>query len=675
MADQIEKRIIELRNEITQHEYNYYVLAEPTIPDFEFDKLVKKLEKLESENPHLITPDSPTQRVGSDLTKVFNDVQHKTPMLSLSNSYNENELIEFDRRNREGLPGTEIIEYAVELKIDGASVSITYVDGYFNIAATRGDGVSGEEITTNVRTIRSIPLKLDEQLVKKYSLANFEVRGEIFMEVEAFNKLNEQRAAEGEKLFSNPRNSTAGTLKMQDPKIVASRPLNIFVYYLLNENENLASHFENLKLLKKLGFKTNPESKLCSNINEVIEYCREWEVKRETLPYEIDGVVVKVNSLEQQRILGSIAKSPRWAIAYKFKAKQSKTKVNAITWQVGRTGALTPVAELKPVFLAGSTISRATLHNIDEINRKDIRVGDSVFIEKGGDVIPKVVSVILEERPKGSKATETPNVCPVCSTELIKPEGEVALYCVNSVCPAQVRGSIEHFASRTAMDIEGLGIAVINTFVENGYLTSYADIYSLEKYADEIQSLEGFGKKSYEKLIAGIKKSKERPFNKVLFGLGIRYVGAGAAVKLAEHFLSLDRLMIASTEEIEEITDIGPSISNSITSFFSKEENIAIVNKLDAAGLNFRTEKKAVTSNIFIGKSFVLTGTLSSMTREEAKDKILRAGGKVISSISKNTDYLLAGEKAGAKLSKAEKLNVKIIDENEFLNILSSQTK
>jgi DNA ligase (NAD+) len=486
MTDQIEKRIIELRNEITRHEYNYYVLAEPVISDLQFDKLLKELEKLESENPHLITSDSPTQRVGSDLTKEFNDIRHKTPMLSLANSYSEDELLEFDRRIKAGLPANEKIEYVTELKIDGASVSITYQDGFFSFAATRGDGVTGEEITNNVKTIRSVPLKLDPLLIKKYNLKSFEVRGEIFMEVAAFKKLNEQRAESGEKLFSNPRNSTAGTLKMQDPKIVASRPLDIFVYYLLSENERLPNHYENLKLLAELGFKTNPENKLYSSINEVIKHCREWEIKRASLPYEIDGVVIKVNSLEQQRILGSIAKSPRWAIAYKFKAKQTNTKIISITWQVGRTGTLTPVAELEPVFLAGSTISRATLHNMEEILRKDIRVGDSVFIEKGGDVIPKVVSVILDERPENSIPLETPKVCPVCSTELVKTEGEVALYCVNVFCPAQIRGKIEHFASRTAMDIEGLGTAAINTFVEKGFLNSYADIYSLEKYADEI---------------------------------------------------------------------------------------------------------------------------------------------------------------------------------------------
>ncbi|MBL1212318.1 MAG: NAD-dependent DNA ligase LigA [Ignavibacteriae bacterium] len=671
MANLIEKKLKELRDKISEHEYNYYVLAQPVISDYEFDQLVKELETLEKENPHLITPNSPTQRVGSDLTKEFNDIRHKSPMLSLTNSYNENELFEFDRRNREGLPGNEKVEYAVELKIDGASVSITYEKGLYNIAATRGDGVTGEEITNNVKTIRSLPLKLNEKIIEKYELHSFEVRGEIFMEVEAFRQLNKQREADGEKLFSNPRNLTAGTLKMQDPQIVASRPLDIFIYYLLSENEKLDSHFENLKLLKELGFKTNPESKLCSSIEEVVKYCREWETRRDELPYEIDGVVVKVNSLEQQRILGSIAKSPRWAIAYKFKAKQSKTKIAEINWQVGRTGAVTPVAHLEPVFLAGSTISRATLHNMEEIERKDIRVGDSVFIEKGGDVIPKVVSVILDERPAGSKPTEPPKNCPVCNAELISPEDEVAIYCVNALCGAQLKGKIEHFASRGAMDIEGLGTAAINTFVEKGFLNSYADIYSLEKYKNEIQELEGYGEKSYNKLIEGINKSKERPFAKVLFALGIRFVGAGAAVKLADHFLLLENLIKADEEEIESIPDIGPSISKSIKEFFSKEENQIIITKLKAAGLNFQAEKKVKTSSVFDGKTFVLTGTLPSMNREEAKDKIIRAGGKVVSSISKNTNYLLAGEKAGSKLTQAEKLDVKIIDEDEFKKILA----
>jgi DNA ligase (NAD+) len=674
MTSAIEKKVKELRDKISEHEYNYYVLAQPVISDYEFDLLVKELEKLEQENPLLITPDSPTQRVGSDLTKEFNDVRHKSPMLSLANSYNEDELFEFDRRNREGLPSDEKIEYAVELKIDGASVSIIYENGYYKIAATRGDGVTGEEITNNVKTIRSLPLKLNDNLIQKYELQSFEVRGEIFMEVEAFKKLNKQREANGEKLFSNPRNSTAGTLKMQDPQIVASRPLDIFVYYLLSENQKLNSHFENLKLLKELGFKTNPENKLFANIEEVIKYCREWEKKRDKLPYEIDGVVIKVNSLEQQKILGSIAKSPRWAIAYKFKAKQGKTKITEINWQVGRTGAVTPVAYLEPVFLAGSTIRRATLHNMEEIQRKDIRVDDSVFIEKGGDVIPKVVSVILDERPSGSKPTEPPKNCPVCETELTNPEGEVAIYCANAFCGAQLKGKIEHFASRGAMDIEGLGTAAIKTFVDQNFLTSYADIYSLEKYKDKIQSLEGYGEKSYNKLIEGINKSKERPFAKVLFALGIRYVGAGAAAKLAEHFLSLDNLMKADEEEIESIPDIGPSISKSITEFLSKKENRIIINKLVEAGLNFNAEENVKTSSVFEGKSFVLTGTLPSMSREEAKDKIIRAGGKVVSSISKNTDFLLAGEKAGSKLAKAEKLNIQIIDENEFYKLLAENS-
>jgi len=671
MSKLLKEKIEELRNKIREYDYNYYILAKPSVPDYEYDIIYKELEKLEKENPDLITPDSPTQRVGSDLTKVFNQVQHKIPMLSLSNSYSEDELINFDRRVREGLPSNEIPEYVAELKIDGVSVSIKYENGILKTAATRGDGTTGEEVTTNIKTIRSIPLNVNLQKAKEYDLKEFEVRGEIFMEIEAFKKLNEEREAEGEKTFANPRNSSAGTIKMQDPKIVANRPLDIFVYSLLGDKTQFKSQHENLKLLEKLGLKVNPNYRLCKNINEVLQYCEEWEKKREKLPYEIDGVVVKVNSIKQQQILGSIAKSPRWAIAYKFKAKQAETIVKEIRWQVGRTGAVTPVAEFEPVFLAGSTISRATLHNIEEIQRKDIREGDSVIIEKGGDVIPKVVSVILEKRKKGTKATLPPEKCPVCSSPLFKPENEVMIYCENNLCSAKVKGEIQHFASRGAMDIEGLGESLINQFVDWGFLNSYADIYELKNHKEKLVEIEKLGEKSVTNLLDAIEKSKQKNFSKVLLALGIRYVGAGAAQKLVEHFGSIDNLINATAEQIEEVHEIGPSVSESLKKFFSLKKNIETINKLKKAGLNFAEEKTAPVSNILEGKTFVITGTLS-ISRDDMKDKIISFGGKVSGSVSKNTDYLLAGENAGSKLEKAQKLGVKIITEDDFSNLIEN---
>jgi DNA ligase (NAD+) len=540
MSTNIEKRIENLREQIREHDYKYYVLAEPSISDKEYDDLVKELERLEQENPELITPDSPTQRVGKDLTKDFKPVTHKVPMLSLANTYNESELYDFDKRVKSGLPADEKVEYVVEPKIDGASVSLHYVNHYLQTAATRGDGIVGEEITANVKTIKSVPLKLHRDKSIRFLLNDIEVRGEIFMKIKDFQKLNKEREIEGEKLFANPRNSTAGTLKLQDPKIVAKRKLNIFLYQLISQEEEFESQYENLNILKKLGFNVNKEYKICKSIDEALKACRSLEEKRDSLEYEIDGAVIKVNSIRQQKILGNIAKSPRWAVAFKFKAKKAFTIINKITWQVGRTGTVTPVAELEPVFLSGSTISRATLHNFDEIIRKDIREGDKVIIEKGGDVIPKVVAVVLEERKQGSKPTLPPVVCPTCGTSLFKPEGEVAYYCENTECPDQIKGRIVHFASRGAMDIEGLGEALIDLFVEKGFLHTYADIYELKKRREELISVEHLGEKSVNNLLNAIEESKKQPFARVLFALGIRYVGSGTARILADHFHSLD---------------------------------------------------------------------------------------------------------------------------------------
>lgn len=667
----IEEKIENLREQIREHDYKYYVLAEPSISDEEYDKLIKDLEKLEKENPHLITTDSPTQRVGKDLTKVFNPVTHKIPMLSLANTYNEEELFDFDRRVREALPKTEKIEYVVELKIDGASVSLHYLNGLLNTAATRGDGFVGEEITTNVKTIKAVPLKLKSVSSIPYSISDIEVRGEIFINIDEFLRFNKEREERGEKLFANPRNSAAGTLKMQDPKIVAKRPLNIFVYTLISPGDHLISQYENLSILKKLGFRVNPEVKLCNSIEKVLEICHELEEKRELLEYEIDGAVIKVNSLAQQRILGNIAKSPRWAVAFKFKARQAFTRINRILWQVGRIGTLTPVADLQPVFLSGSTISRATLHNFDEIRRKDIREGDKVVIEKGGDVIPKVVSVIVSERDKNSKPVKPPENCPVCGSSLFKPENEVAYYCENSECSAQVKGRIEHFAARGAMDIEGLGEALINLFVEMGFLKTYADIYDLKEKREELINIERLGEKSVDNLLKSIEKSKKQPFAKVLFALGIRYVGSGAAKKLADGLNSIDNLINASEEEISSIHEIGPSISKSVKKFFSNKNNLHIIERLKKHGLKFSGAGKIKENTVFSGKTFVLTGTLSGFSREDAGEKIVNLGGKVTSSVSKNTDFVLVGENPGSKLSKAEKLGIKTINEKEFIKLLN----
>lgn len=670
MAGKTKQEIEKLREIIRDHDHKYYVLAEPSISDEEYDRLLKKLEKFERENPDLITPDSPTQRVGKDLTKNFNPVKHKIAMLSLANTYSEDELYDFDRRVREGLPKDQNVEYVVELKIDGASVSINYVNGFLKTAATRGDGYVGEEITVNVKTIKSVPLKLKNLESINYILGDIEVRGEIYMDIADFHALNKGREKRGEKLFANPRNSSAGTLKMQDPKIVAQRPLKIFLYSLINTAGQLESQYQNLELLKKLGFRVNPEVAVCKNIEEVISICRKLEQKRDSLEYEVDGTVIKVNSVAQQNILGSIAKSPRWAVAFKFKAKQAHTKLNKITWQVGRTGTITPVAELEPVLLAGSTISRATLHNFDEIKRKDIREGDKVIIEKGGDVIPKIVSVVLSERSSKSKEVKPPIKCPVCGSQIFNPEEEVAYYCENSECSAQVKGRIEHFASRGAMDIEGLGEALINLFVDLGYLKTYDQIYDLKNKRSELIQIERLGEKSIDNLLAAIEQSKKQHFAKVLFALGIRYVGSGAAKILSDHFSSIDEFIDAKEEEISAIYEIGPSISKSVKKFFSDKHNLKIIQRLKEHNLNFKSGKKKIDKTPFTGKSFVLTGTLSNFSREEADEKISSFGGRSSSSVSKKTDFVLTGENPGSKLAKAQALGVTIISEKEFIKML-----
>ncbi|NLH60914.1 MAG: NAD-dependent DNA ligase LigA [Ignavibacteriales bacterium] len=673
MHQEIINKAEQLKKEIAEHEYKYYVLAEPAISDYEFDMLVKELEKLESEYPALITPDSPTRRIGKDLIKDSKQLPHRYPMLSLSNIYTREELYEFDRRAKELLGSSGDIEYVVEYKIDGASVNLLYEAGKLTYALSRGDGTIGEDITHNIKTLRSLPLKLRNYTGKEDFLKSFEVRGEVYMEIADFRKLNEEREEAGEKLFANPRNATAGTIKLQNPAVVAGRPLKIFVYSLLSDTLKLQTHYENLILLKELGFRVNRGYTLCRNIQEAMETCDRLEAERDALAYEVDGAVVKVNSIPFQKELGNIAKAPRWAVAYKFKAKQTTTKILGITWQVGRTGTLTPVAELDPVFLAGSTISRATLHNLDEIRRKDIRTGDTVFIEKGGDVIPKVVSVVLSERADTSLPEAHPANCPECGSRLYHPENEVSFYCPNSECPAQIRGRLEHFASRVAMDIEGLGEALIDLFVTRGYLEHIQDIYSLQTHRDELIRIDRLGKKSIENLLAAIEKSKSNPFHKVLFALGIRLVGAGVAKKLAEHFGDIDKLIAAEEEELNSVFEIGPGISSSIIRYFSEEKNRLMIEALKAAGLNFTSVKKTSdvpADNFFYNKAFVLTGTLSSFTREEAKARIEKLGGKVVSSLSKKTDYLVVGESPGSKLAKAKELKVEILDEDGFIKLI-----
>ncbi|APF19458.1 DNA ligase [Caldithrix abyssi DSM 13497] len=666
----VKKRIQQLRELINKYDYEYYVLAQPSISDYEYDQLMKELEALEKAHPELITPDSPTQRVSGQPVKEFPTVPHRKPMLSLANTYSEMEFRDFDQRVRQALPG-ERVEYVCELKIDGVAISLHYRDGRFERGITRGDGVQGDDITANLRTIRSIPLVVRRtEKVPEF----FEVRGEIYMSKEAFNKLNKEREAQGEALFANPRNAAAGSLKLQDARLVAQRGLHLFAYYIDSDTAGFVkdTHFENLKLLQTLGFPVNPHFRLCKTLAEVFDFVKEWEAKRESLPYEIDGVVVKVNSLEQQERLGATAKSPRWAIAFKFKAQQAETLLEKITWQVGRTGIVTPVAELKPVQLAGTTVSRATLHNVDEIRRKDIRERDWVFIEKGGDIIPKVVGVNLKKRPKDSKPPAIPEKCPVCGTKLVQLEGEVAIRCPNISCPAQIKRSIEHFASRGAMDIEGLGTALVETLVDKGLIKDIADIYRLKK--EDVAGLERMGEKSAQNLMEAIEKSKQQPLNRLIFALGIPYIGATAAALLARHFKSLDALQNATREELEQIDGIGEKMAESIVRYFSNEQNRRILDRLKEAGVKTEIDEEATESEsqLLQGKTFVLTGALPHLKREEARALIEKHGGKVSSSVSRKTSYVLAGQDPGSKLKKAKELGIEIIDEETFLKMLNS---
>lgn len=654
------KRIEELRRILRDHDYRYYVLAAPSIEDVDYDTLMRELADLENAHPECITPDSPTQRIGSDLTKDFPEREHSSPMLSISNTYSEEEVLDFDRRVKGLLPG-ETVEYVSELKIDGVALALRYDNGRLAYGVTRGDGVRGEEITPNVRTLRAIPLSIP------HDIGDCEIRGEVYLERAAFDSMNEQREDSGESLFANPRNATAGSLKLQDPRLVAGRPLKFFGYWLRCAAQPPATQWETLERLQSLGFPVNPNRKLCRTVDEIMAFASEMEAKRDKLPYDIDGIVIKVNSHVQFARLGTTAKSPRGVVAYKFRAKQAETLLRNILFQVGRTGTVTPVADLAPVFLAGSTISRATLHNEQEILRKDIRVGDTVIIEKGGDVIPKVVDYVREKRPADSRQFVFISSCPVCQSPLVRDEEEVAVRCVNAGCPAQVEGRIIHFASRDAMNIEGLGPSLVSQLARNNLVANYADLYDLTR--EQLSSLERMGEKSADNIITALEASKGRELRHLLFGLGIRHVGAGSARVLAGRFGSIDAIMATDIDTLQAVNDIGPIVAVSIHDFFSNEVNRGIIERLRDHGLPFTAKASPsapVSDDFFGGKTFVLTGTLSQMTRTEASDFIRSRGGIVTSSVSKKTDYVVYGDDPGSKLDKAKSLGVAALDEAAF---------
>ncbi|TET47415.1 NAD-dependent DNA ligase LigA [candidate division TA06 bacterium] len=657
----LQKKAEELRRQINYHDYRYYVLNDPVISDVEYDTLMRELKELEKNQPELITPDSPTQRVGGQPTEGFPPVEHKVPMLSLDNTYSHDELRDFDGRVKKTLEKVSY-RYVAEPKVDGVAVSLKYENGIFVLGSTRGNGVVGDDITANLKTINSIPLHI---LTDDKDLLNIEVRGEVYISRAGFQRLNAEREEEGQNLFANPRNAAAGSLKQLNPRIVAKRRLNIFVHSIAKPpSERFGSHYDTLQILKEAGFRINPHNRLLENVEEVLRFCDDWEPNRDGLDYEVDGIVVKIDSFEYREVLGETTSVPRWAIAYKYPARQATTVVDEIKWSVGRTGVVTPIAILKPVSLSGSTIGRATLHNADEIKRLDVREGDTVIIEKGGEVIPKVVKVVAEKRPRKSKPARTPAKCPICSSPLARYEGEAAIRCENVSCPMQVRRRIEYFACRSAMDITGLGTVVVDQLVSAGLVKDYGDLYSLK--AEQIESLERMGKKSAPNLISAISDSKERPFDRVLFALGIRQVGFHAARLLASRFSSIAELARSTAEEISSIGGIGPIIAESVVKFFQDEANLKVIGKLRRAGLKLSQKRKRKGRLPLKNKTFVLTGALSRYTREQAGDLIVSLGGKLSASVSRKTDYCVAGENPGSKLDKAKALGVKIVDEEEF---------
>lgn len=657
-----EKRIKELRDLINYHNRQYYVYDNPVISDAEYDKLMRELEELEKKFPELITPDSPTQRVGGEPLPYFAQVVHRTPMMSLANAFSTDELRDFHRR----VVGTvgEDVQYVVELKIDGLAISITYENGLFKTASTRGDGLVGEDVTQNVRTIKSVPLKLD--FPEGQAPAVLEVRGEVYLPKEDFRKLNEEREEEGLPLFANPRNAAAGSLRQLDPKITAKRPLAVFMYQLgYAEGVEFETHYEVLEFFKKIGLRVNPHVVLFDKFDDVVDYCLSWNEKRHDLPYEIDGMVIKVNSLRQQEILGATAKSPRWAIAYKFPAEQKTTVVKDIIVRVGRTGVLTPTAILEPVRVAGSTVSKATLHNEDYIKEKDIKIGDTVIIHKAGDVIPEVVEVVKEKRTGKERDFEMPRRCPECGSEAIRLPGEAAYRCTNTTgCPAQIKRSIEHFASRDAMDIRGLGPAIVSLLISQGLIKDAADLYYLKR--EDLVPLERMGEKSAANLLSAIEESKKRPLDRLIYALGIPYVGSRTASLLSEAFGSISELEKATYEDLIKVPEIGDKIAESILAFFRQEQVRDLLARLKAAGVNMEAKKREEGPRPLEGLTFVLTGTLEKYTRQQAKELIEELGGRVTGSVSKKTDYVVVGKDPGSKYENALKLGIKILNEAEF---------
>ncbi|MDR1594614.1 MAG: NAD-dependent DNA ligase LigA [Prevotellaceae bacterium] len=667
VTEDIIQRVNFLRKELDRLNHEYYVLNNPTVDDFVYDRLMAELAELEKQNPELQSPESPTIRVGSDITKEFVQVRHKYPMLSLSNTYSKEEIEEFDARIRKET-GTDNIDYVCELKFDGTAIGLTYKNGTLAQAVTRGDGEQGDDVTANVRTIRSVPLKLQGT---DYP-AEFEIRGEVVMPLSSFNRLNKEREEKNQTPFANPRNAAAGTLKMQDSAEVAKRGLDCCLYFLLSDNLPFDAHFDNLQKAASWGFKISPNMQKCSSIDDILKFLDYWDIERKNLPYDTDGAVIKVNSLTLQNEMGLRAKSPRWAVAYKFKAEQAYTPLISIDYQVGRTGAITPVANLQPVQLAGTTVKRASLHNAEQIELHDIRIGDTVIVEKGGEIIPKIVGVDKSKRPEDSVPLVYVTVCPVCGTTLVKPMGEAKHYCPNeSGCSPQILGKIEHFVSRRAMNIEGIGEETADLMFEEGLIQNIADIYDLTK--DKIVRLERMGSRSADNIIEGINKSKETPFTRALYALGIRYVGETTAKKIAMAFRSLDAIRNASLDNLLQVDEVGDRIAQSIIQYFADDNNIAIVERLKAAGLKFEVEigDNEILSDKLQGKSIVVSGNFSR-PRDELKQLIERHGGKNASGVTSNTDYLIAGDKMGpAKLQKAEKLGIKIISENEFMEIIN----
>lgn len=672
-ADTVQQQIEALREKLRHHEHLYYVQDAPEVSDAEYDAWMRELRSLEQAHPEFLTPDSPTQRVGGKPKEGFAKVAHSRPMLSLDNAYDEAELHEWDRRVHE-LAGESNVEYVYELKLDGLSLALDFQNAALVRGVTRGDGVIGEDVTSNVRTIRSVPLSISPAKLKSSGLPkDFEVRGEVVLPLAAFQKLNAEREEQGLAPAANPRNAAAGTIRTLEPNIVAQRRLDFFAYFALDERGYIfPQQSEALDALERAGFHVNAQRGIAKNIQEVWNFIAQAEAMRESLPYEIDGVVVKVNSRALQDRLGFTGRAPRWAVAYKFAARSGMTQVHNIAVQVGRTGKLTPVAELAPVPIGGTTVSRATLHNADEIERLDLKIGDWVTVERGGDVIPKVVAVLHEKRPKDARPFVFPRLCPVCGSEVVREEGEVDWRCINVNCPARLRESLLYFSARKVMNIEGLGEAVVTQLIDRGLVRNLADIYQLDEAA--LLSLERIGEKTAQSLLQEIARSKQAPLDRVLLGLGIRFVGERTAQFLAEAFGTMDRVMAATEEELERVPEIGPRISVAIREFFDVPANRELVERLRDAGLNF-TAAKTRNSSRLAGLTFVLTGTLPTLTREEAKQRIEREGGKVAGSVSKKTSYVVAGEEAGSKLDKARQLGVAILDEAKLLELLEAEEK